>query len=103
VLRLKPLIVDPVAAHPLRIQHRVDPLQRGNILGLSPCQDSAFMSAVSLGHGAEARQAIRINGAASSKAFVGPICNRFVLEAGYQTELDAQRVAFISEGDSGDR
>src|ERR1035437_9136784 len=63
-------------------QHRVDPLQLRNILGLAPCHDSAFMSAAGLGHGAEARQAIRINGAASSKAFVGPICNRFELEAG---------------------
>src|SRR5674476_717756 len=84
-------------------QHRVDPLQLGYILGLAPCHDSAFMGASGLGHSAEARQAIRIDGAASSKAFAGPICNGFELEARHRAELDTQRVAFISEGDSGDK
>ena len=84
-------------------QHRVDPLQLRYILGFASCHDSAFVGAACLSHGTEAGQAIRIDGAASSQAFSGPICNSFELEAGYWVELEAQRVAILSEGDRSDK
>lgn len=80
-------------------QHRVDPLQLGYVFGFAPCHDSAFMGAASLGHGVEAGQAIRIDGAASGQAFFGPVCNGSELETGHRAEFDSQRVALISEGD----
>src|SRR5450830_368280 len=81
-------------------QHRVDPLQLGYILGLTPCHDSAFMSAASLSHGAEACQTIRVDGAASGQTFAGPLCNGFELEARYRAEFYPQGVPLIGEGDS---
>jgi len=83
-------------------QHRVDPLQLGHVLGFAPSHYCAFMGAASLGHRAEAGQAIRINGAASGQAFAGPIGDGFELEARYRAEFDPQRVALISERDSRD-
>ena len=84
-------------------QHRIDPLQLGHILGFAPSHDCAFMGAASLGHGTKAGQAIRINGAACSQAFSGPICYGFKLEARHRAELDTQWVQFISEGDRSDK
>lgn len=84
-------------------QHCVDPLQLGHILGFAPSHDCAFMGAAFLSHCAEAGQAIRIDGAASSQAFSGPICDGFKLEARYRAEFDSQGVALIGERDSGDK
>ena len=80
-------------------QHRVDPLQLGYVFGFAPCHDSAFMGASGLGHRPEARQTIRIDGAARGQAFFGPVCDGFELEAGHRAEFDPQGVALISEGD----
>ena len=82
---LKPKTVVAAALAGLEVgQQRVDPLQLGHILGLTPCHDCAFMGAAGPRQSAEARQAIGIDGAASGQAVVGPVCNSFDLEARYR-------------------
>ena len=80
-------------------QHRVDPLQFRHVLGFAPSHHCTFMGAARLGHGAEAGQAIRIDGAACGQAFAGPIGNGFEFEARHWAEFDPQGVPLIGEGD----
>lgn len=81
-------------------QHRVDPLQLRDILGLASRDNGAVMGAAGLRHRIKTSQPVRIDDAARSQTLARPLCDGFELESTHQTELDAHGVTFIRERDS---
>ncbi len=96
----KPKAVVTAAQAGLEIsQHRVDPLQLWHCIGLAPGHDGALMGATCLRDRAETGQAIGVDDAAGGQVLTGPLRDGFELEARHRVELDAQRVARITDRD----
>ncbi len=95
-------MVTPAQAGLEVAQHGVDPLESGQVLGLSCADDGRLMHASGRADGGKAGQPVGEHGAARRQAGLGPLPDGLEAEAGDEGEFNAQRMAVIAERDGDD-